>query len=147
MADELAPVSNHLKCFAQLLSDTSFHDAVIVLRRADDLEQELIRVPSAFVMQDIRYFHKGPGGAHQTAKATLVKIIQRFYWPGLKRDVRHYVACCPSCERFLRLGRNPRVGLHPMAVGGRGDCVSMNIFAARALFPRPLEAITTFKPS
>ena len=37
-ADELAPLSGNLKCFAQLLSETSFHDAVIVLRRADDPE-------------------------------------------------------------------------------------------------------------
>ena len=66
-ADELAPSSGHLKCFAQLLSETSLHDAVIVIRRADDPERELAVVLSALVERVIRFFHEGPGGAHQAA--------------------------------------------------------------------------------
>ena len=134
-ADELAPSSGYFKCFAQLLSEISLHDAVIVLRRADDFERELILVPSALVERVILFFHEGPGGAHQTAKATSAKIIQRLFWPGLKRDVRLYIACCMTCERFLRLGRNSRAGLHPMAVGGRGDCVSMDIVGGKGSLP------------
>ena len=134
-ADERAPLSGHLKSFAQLLSETSLHDAVIVLRRADDPERELILVPTALVERVIRLFHEGPEGAHQISKTTLAKIIQRFVWPGLKRDVRLYITCCPTCERFLRLGRNPRAGLHPMAFGGRGGCVSMDIFGGKGSFP------------
>ena len=134
-ADEVAPSSGHLKCFAQLLSVASLHDAVIVLRSADDPERELILFPSALVERVIRVFHEGPGGAHQVAKATSAKIIQRFFWPGLKRDFRLYVACCPTCERFLRLGCNPRAGLHSMAVGGRKDCVSMDIVGGKGSLP------------
>ena len=69
--------------------------------------------------------------AYQTAKANAAKIISRFFWPDLKRDVRLYVACCPTCERFLRLGRNPRSEMRPMSVGGRGDCVFMNIVGGK----------------
>ena len=79
-ADELAPSSGH---FAQLLSETLLHDAVIVIRRADDPERKLVVVPSALVKRVIRFFHEGPGGTHQAAKATSAKVIQRFYWPGL----------------------------------------------------------------
>ena len=82
-----------------------------------------------------RFFNEGPGGAHQAAKATSVNVIQRFFWPDIKRDVRLYVACCPTCERFLRLGRNPRAGLHSMAVGGRGDCVSIDIVGGKGSLP------------
>ena len=128
-------MSGQLKCFAQLLRETSLHDAVIVLRRADDPERKLILVISALVERVIRFFHEGPGGAHQAAKATSAKIIQRFYLLCLKRDVRLYVACFLTCERFLRLGRNPRAGLHFMAVGDRGDCVSMDIVGGKGSLP------------
>ena len=105
----------------------SLQDSVITLRRSDDPQRKLIVVPSSLIERVIRFFHEGPGGAHQAAKATAAKIISRFFWPDLKRDVRLYVACCPICERFSRLKRNPRAGIRPMNVGGRGDCVSMNI--------------------
>ena len=113
----------------------SLHDSVIILRRSDDPQRELIVVPSSLIERVIRLFHEGPGGAHQPAKATVAKIISRFFWPDLKRDVRLYVACCPTCERFLRLGCNPRAGLRPMSVGGRGDCVSMDIVVGQGSLP------------
>ena len=128
-------MSGYLKCLAQIRDETALHDGVIVLRRADDPERKLILVPSAFVERVIRFIYEGPGGAHQATKATSAKVIQRFYWPGLKREVRLYVACCPTCERFLRLGRNPRAGLHPMAVGGRWDCVSIDIVGGKGSLP------------
>ena len=113
----------------------SLYDSVIILRRSDDPQIKLIMVPSSLIERVIRFFHKGPGGAHQAAKATAAKIISRLFWPHLKRDVRLYVACCPTCERFLRLGRNPRPGLRPMNVGGRGDCVFINIVCGRGSLP------------
>ncbi len=135
LTDEVAPLSAHLKCLAQIRDETSLNDGVIVLRLADDPERELIVVTSSLIERVFRFFHEGPGGAHQAAKATSAKVIKRFFWPGLKRDVRHYVACCPTCERFLRLGRNPRAELYLMAVGGRGDCVSLDIVGCMGSLP------------
>ena len=88
-------------------------------------------VPSSLIERVIRFFHEGPGFAHQAAQATAAKIISRFFWADLKRDLRLYVACCSTCERFLRLGRSPRTGLRPMNVGSRGDCVSMDIVGGK----------------
>ncbi len=113
----------------------SLHNSVIILRRSNDPQRELIVVLSSLIERVFSFFHKGPGGAHQAAKATAAKIISRFFWPDLKRDVRLYVACYPSCERFLRLGRNPRTELRPMNVGGRGDCVSMDIIGGKCSVP------------
>ena len=113
----------------------SLHDSVNILRRSDDPQREHIVVPSSLIERVIRFFHEGPGGAHQAAKATAARIISRFFWPDLKRDVRLYVACCPTCERFLSIGRNPRARLRPMNVGGRGDCVFMDIVGGKGSLP------------
>ncbi len=106
-----------------------------MIKRLDDPERELILVPSAKVERIIRFYHEGPGGAHQAAKATSAKIIRCFWWPDLKRDVRLYIACCPVCEKFLQLNRTPRAGLRPMEVGGRGDCIAMDIVGGKESFP------------
>ena len=115
-----------MKIYAQIFNELSLRDSVIVLKRIDNPERELILLPSSLTERIIRFFHEGPGGSHQAAKATSSKVIRRFFLPHLKRDVRLYIACCPTCERFLRLGRLPRAGLRPMEVGGRGDCIAMD---------------------
>ena len=54
--DELAPQSGHLKCFAQLLNEMSLHDSVIILRRSDDPQRELIGLPSSLIERVIFSF-------------------------------------------------------------------------------------------
>ena len=124
-----------MKAFAQLFEEISIRDGVIIIKRHDDPERELTIVPSAKVEHIIRFYHEGPGGAHQAAKATSAKVIRCFWWPDLKRDVRLYIACCPVCERFLKVKRTPRAGLRSMDVGGRGDCLAMDIVGGRDSFP------------
>ena len=98
-----------------------------ILKRVDDCEIELIIVPAELVERVIRFLHERVGAAHKAAKATATKVIQRFFWAGLNRDVRLFVACCSTCEEFLLLARTPKAGLHSMNVGGRGDCLAMDI--------------------
>ena len=134
-ADELAALSGRMKAFVQLFEEISVRDGVLVITRHDDPERELTIVPSAKVEHIIRFYHEGPGGAHQAAKATSAKVIRCFWWPDLKRDVRLYIACCPVCERFLKVKRTPRAGLRSMDVGGRGDCLAMDIVGGKDSFP------------
>jgi transposase InsO family protein len=134
-ADELAGLSARMKTFVQLFNEISVIEEVLVIKRHDDPERALTVVPSSQVDLIIRFYHEGPGGAHQAPKATSAKIIRCFWWPDLKRDVRLYVACCPVCERFLQINRTPRAGLRSMAVGGRGDCLAMDIVGGKDSFP------------
>jgi transposase InsO family protein len=87
------------------------------------------------VEQVIRNLHEGFGTAHQAVKATTSKVVRRFYWPGLKRDVRLYVACCPVCEEYLHSSRTPKAELHPMEVGGPGDCLALDIVGGGESLP------------
>ena len=134
-ADELAALSGRMKALAQLFEQISIQDGLLVIKREDDPERELTLVPSAKVEHIIRFYHEGPGGAHQAAKATSAKVIRCFWWPDLKRDVRLYIACCPVCEKFLKIKRTPRAGLRSMDVGGRGDCIAMDIVGGMDSFP------------
>ncbi len=134
-ADELAGFSGRMKSLAQLFDQISIREDVLVIRRHDDPERELTLVPNTRVEHIIRYYHEGPGGAHQAPKATSAKIIGCFWWPDLKRDVWLYVTCCPTCEKFIRLNRTPKAGLRLMEVGGRGDCLAMDIVGGMDSLP------------
>ena len=93
----------------------------------EDPERVLILVPASLNVQIIRVLHEGVGASHQAVKATAAKVIQRFYWPGLKRDIKLYVAGCESCEKYRRQARTPKAGMRSMEVGGRQDCLAMDI--------------------
>ena len=133
--DELAPFSGRLKTLAQLLDQISVRDGVLVFHRNDDPQRELTIVPEACVERVIRFYHEGPGAAHQATKATSAKIIRSFWWPNLKLDVRLYIACCTTCEKFIQLNRTPKAGLKSIDVGGRGDCVAMDIVGGMDSLP------------
>ena len=135
LADEVAKFGSRLKEFVQILDQIHLREEVLVLRSEENATEERIIVPSALVERVIRNLHEGFGTAHQAAKATTARLIRRFFWPGLKRDVRLYVACCPVCEEFLHSTRSPKAGLHPMEVGGRGDCLAMDIVGGGESLP------------
>ena len=124
-----------MKSLAQLFDQISIREDVLVIRRHDDPESELTLVPNTRVKHIIRYYHEGPGGAHQAPKAISAKIIGYFWWADIKRDVRLYAACCPTCEKFIRLNRTPKAGLRLMDVGGRGDCLALDIIGGMDSLP------------
>ena len=125
-----------MKSLAQLFDQISIREGVLVIRRHNDPERELTIVPSTQVEHVILFYYAGPGGAYQASKATSAKIIGCFRWPYLKRDVRLYVACCPVCERFIRLNRTPKAGLRSMKVGGRRNCLAMDIVGGMDSLPQ-----------
>ena len=134
-ADDLAPLSGHMKSFAQLLDQILLRESVLIVKRSNDPEQELILVSSSLSERVIRFFHEGPGGAYQAPKATTVKIIRFFWWPELKRNVHYHVACCPVFEMFIRLSQTPCAEIRAIKVKSRGDCLAMDTVGNKDSFP------------
>ena len=133
--DELAAQSAHVKEYAQLREQLILRDGLILLRREDDPQRELVIVPAELVERIIRYNHEGLGAAHQAAKATSARTLRVFYWAGLKRDIQMYVAACPVCTKFFRVRQLPKAGLRPMDIGGRGECLAMDIVGGQGSLP------------
>ena len=133
--DELAAHSAHIKEYAQLREQLTLRDGLLFLRRADDPQRELVVVPAGLVERIIRYNHEGLGAAHQAAKATSARTLRVFYWAGLKRDIEMYVAACPVCTKFFRVRQLPKARLRPMDIGGRGECLAMDIVGGQGSLP------------
>lgn len=43
-------------------------------------------------------YHASYFGGHSGIRATYHRIKQLFYWPGLKKQVEHYIRECPTCQ-------------------------------------------------
>ena len=41
--------------------------------------------------------HKSPIGAHQGIENTYQKFKERYYWPGMRNAVKHYIKGCDKC--------------------------------------------------
>ena len=50
-------------------------------------------------------------GAHLGMDKTRERLLARFYWPGVKRDVERHCQGCPECQRVAPRAtvRNPLV--------------------------------------
>lgn len=45
----------------------------------------------------LQRFHDDKYAAHLGAKKTAARVQENYFWPGLERDVRRYVANCSVC--------------------------------------------------
>ena len=62
-------------------------------------EIEQLVLPSSCRKSVIQLAHDIPLAGHLGRHKTTERILQRFYWPGLYRDVRDHCRCCEQCQK------------------------------------------------
>jgi Integrase zinc binding domain/Integrase core domain len=71
-------------------------------------------VPTAMRPEILRKMHQDLVAGHLGINKTLARVQERYWWPGLGRDVGDFVASCFSCQK-LKPGPVPPVGqLQPL---------------------------------
>ena len=61
--------------------------------------REQLVVPRAYVSKVLFMAHTLLLGAHLGMDKTRERVLARFYWPGVKRDVERHCQGCPECQR------------------------------------------------
>ena len=56
-------------------------------------------IDSADVPEILRMSHDVPSGGHMGVSKTLACVRSRFYWPGIKTDVKNWVSGCATCQK------------------------------------------------
>jgi hypothetical protein len=74
----------------------------------------------------LRYFHTDLLAGHFAFQRTYQKIAERYYWPGMRKDVYDYVRTCDVCQRRGHPQRKPEP-LHPLVVGQPFDRVGIDM--------------------
>ena len=54
----------------------------------------------------LKLAHDIPLAGHLGRRKTTSRILQRFYWPGMFRDVSDYCRSCPECQKSSPRGRS-----------------------------------------
>ena len=57
-----------------------------------------------------------PLSAHQGIRRTMERIMSKFYWPGIKNDVKTYVKTCHVCQLRVQKGRVNKAPIMKMPV-------------------------------
>ena len=60
----------------------------------------LIVVPQELRQRIFDHFHSGPSGAHMGEYKTLFRIRLRFFWPGLRQDIKGMIKSCAHCNAY-----------------------------------------------
>ncbi len=62
-------------------------------------EQPHRRIVSRSQYYPLMYtFHNDPTAGHLGYKKVLQKLLERYYWPGMAKDVNQYIAACYQCQ-------------------------------------------------
>ena len=79
--------------------------------------------------------HEGLGSSHEGVEKTVLKISNYAYWPGMKKDVKLYIAACPVCDKFRNMPRGARSHLGTIPSGNRGDLLAVDVLGGQGAFP------------
>ena len=60
-------------------------------------------------------FHHSNG--HLGWEATFQLLKTRYWWPGIRKDVKEWVSNCPTCQQYSNPDRSEKEPLHPLAIG------------------------------
>ena len=68
-----------------------------VLEEEEGVREQLV-VPRAYFSKVLFMAHTHLLGAHLGMDKTRERVLARFYWPGVKRDVERHCQGCPECS-------------------------------------------------
>ena len=95
-------------------------------RRAPPSEASQLVVPIRERQDLIRRFHDSLFAGHLAVTRIVFRLQNRVYWPGIRGDVRTYIACCTIC--LARKSPCPRrAPMGHVEVGHRWDRVAMDL--------------------
>ncbi|XP_076058196.1 uncharacterized protein LOC143035258 [Oratosquilla oratoria] len=60
--------------------------------------------------------HENPLAGHFSQRKTAMKIVDKFFWPGIAVDIRDFCRLCDICQRMSSKGRVRPVPLHPLPI-------------------------------
>ena len=100
-----------------------------------DSEEPQLVVPLQERIQVLEKHHNAPSAGHGGINATYQRVSQRYYWPGMYKDVHEYVRKCITCQRYKVSNLKPAGLLQTPTLRQRFESFSIDLFG-----PLPISA-------
>ena len=84
----------------------------------------------------MRYIKYILSGGHLAKKKTRIKILERYYWFGLRDNVNVYIEQCDNCGANKTTHKTPRAPLGEMRDGAPVDRLATDILGPLPTTPR-----------
>ena len=81
-------------------------------------------VPQSMKSEILFQMHDSVISGHLGCKKTKAKILQKFYWYGLREDVAMYIRKCDACAADKKPVKTPRAPMGSLRTGAPGDCLA-----------------------
>nr|XP_054594838.1 uncharacterized protein LOC129162695 [Nothobranchius furzeri] len=87
----------------------------VLFHKSRGTGSEKLVVPKMLREQVLKLGHSIPWAGHLGFKKTFDRISNRFYWPGIQKEVQQYCQSCPVCQ--MSGGKNvPKYPLQPLPI-------------------------------
>ena len=81
-----------------------------------DSTYDAIVLPSRLREGIMLEYHDGALGGHLSARKSLKRIRDKYYWPDMEKDIINWCKSCQICQTRKGTGRQPKAPLKPMPV-------------------------------
>ena len=82
----------------------------LVYRKTSSTEDHAVEqlvLPRQCRAMVLKLAHETPLAGHLGRNKTTRRVLQRFYWPGVCRDVAKHCRCCPECQKAQNRREQP----------------------------------------
>ena len=95
--------------------------------RAKEIMYQLV-VPSVLVPMILKIAHDSPMSGHMGISRTKRRIVDKFYWPNIVKDIKLYCKTCDTCQRTIYKNRCSKAPIqHIPAIGTPFSRVSIDL--------------------
>ena len=101
-----------------------------------DNHQPLLVVPKSFQPEILKLSHSVRASGHLGISKTVERVKARFYWYGVSRDVKEYVASCSTCNVNKKPTKHARAALTKYHSGSPMERVHLDFMGPLPLTPR-----------
>ena len=102
----------------------------------DELEDPQIYTPRAMRKQILNDCHNSETSGHMGVRRTYARVAQRFYWPGMFKEIVDFVRCCTACQRYKSSNQPPSTVLQTPAPQRRFETLAIDLFGPLPVTPR-----------
>ena len=90
---------------ARLFDQLTIHDGILGIKRKHNGKEGVrVLLPRVYRASIMEMLHDDPMSGHMGLARTRDKVLERFYWPGVDRDIRSY---CETCTHTVPEAKPP----------------------------------------